>query len=356
MSITTEILRIKGGKSDIRTLAVQKNMGTIPTTARIDDYAQYLNEHFPNFTHGVTYDGTKIRGKTEKWNQLLTSVERLSNGTTYINCIFTIPLDGTNNFRISANSAENNKLLTNHKYLILYDYISGTLDGDGSSVSIQLYGSDVSSSTSLFTGVLQSNAVIINYQRDSSTFYFRFRNTTGITSSDLKFMLSLIDLTDIFRAGNEPTSIDDERLQKLIAYAKDHPEYDTGSLAYSFYKGTKLGEYDYIDTANTKLVLGGAEVDISQMSLTRFLFGSNYLFYGTNNDQETNTTNIISADYQTVASISDIPDMSVTGNGGTGKNLWFRDDSCTTVEQFKTKNAGKKVYYKLATPIEIDLS
>lgn len=335
MSITTEILRIKGGKSDIRTLAVKKNMGTIPTTARIDDYAQYLNEHFPNFTYGVTYDGTKIRGKTEKWNQLC-------NGRDIVVTVLGVKYTISNNKIIRTGTATGSGgrtsfstvyrllgLKEGHKYLNPYGFHINML---GNVTQEQIFTSNITGEVSFGNNVIQG-------QTYNDTFY-----------------LTIIDLTDIFRAGNEPTSIDDERSQKLIAYAKDHPEYDTGSLAYSFYKGTKLGEYDYIDTANTKLVLGGAEVDISQMSLTRFLFGSNYLFYGTNNDQETNTTNIISADYQTVASISDIPDMSVTGNGGTGKNLWFRDDSCTTVEQFKTKNAGKKIYYKLATPIEIDLS
>lgn len=41
---------------------------------------------------------------------------------------------------------------------------------------------------------------------------------------------AIIDLTDIFGSGSEPTSIDDPRIQRLIEIAKRRPQYDEGSL------------------------------------------------------------------------------------------------------------------------------
>lgn len=339
MSITTEIQRINGGKQDIRTLASKKNVN-IPSTALIDSYASVLGAQWPDCTFNVNYDGDKIRGKTMKWNQVLglthpltqtlsgVSIVNNGNGTWEFNG--TATSSGTQNTGLTKNQQ-------NHKYLMVIEQ-----PNDFITYSSQNFGQTKSS-------------IVITNTSANSSWYYIISFDGGVTFDHYKIALRIVDLTDMFGSGKEPITASEATASFAVRYALDHNVYDLGSLAYSFYKGTKLGEYDYIDTTNNKLVLGGAEVDISQMSLTRFLFGSNYLFYGTNNDQETNTTNVISADYQTAADITDIPDMSVTGNGGTGNNLWFRDDSCTTVEQFKTKNAGKKVYFKLATPVEIAL-
>ncbi len=84
MSITTEIQRINGGKNAIRTLASKKNVN-IPSTALIDSYASVLGTQWPDCTFNVNYDGDKIRGKTMRWNQLVTkaNVNRTAaNGTT----------------------------------------------------------------------------------------------------------------------------------------------------------------------------------------------------------------------------------------------------------------------------------
>lgn len=341
MSITTEIQRINSGKQAIRTLASQKNVN-IPSTALIDSYASVLGAQWPDCTFNVNYDGDKIRGKTMKWNQNINVVPKTIAGLTVTYVNGKIKLNGTATAEYPEIGRKYNAI-QGHKYLVYSEHSSGNVEG---SFRLNLYNS---LRLTPAIGTISLETSFASAEQPLATVC-----TPNVTTlQDYEFVCFVIDLTK--NDLGDITSTSDPRASFLIQYAKDHPDYDTGSLVYSFYKGTKLGEYDYIDTANNKLVLGGAEVDISQMSLTRFLFGSNYLFYGTNNDQETNTTNVISADYQTAANITDIPDMSVTGNGGTGKTLWFRDDSCTTVEQFKAKNAGKKVYFKLATPTEIDL-
>ncbi len=363
MSVTTEIQRINGGKNAIRALASQKNVN-IPSTALIDSYASILGAQWPDCTFNVNYDGDKIRGKTMKWNQLVkNSLLKNNSEWTPSGSVIEINdgvLSSTATGRYGgAVQTFNPSLYKKHKLLFVCE---GKIEQGDDDIHFGVCFNDGVSQADIpmptQANEWQTLCVIRQISENSTSSFvtpiakLQDNRDSGWTKRYMRFPF-VFDLTN--HNLEDITSTSDPRIPFLIQWAKDHPAYDTGSLVYSFYKGTKLGEYDYIDTTNNKLVLGGAEVDISQMSLTRSLFGSNYLFYGTNNDQETNTINVISADYQSAADITDIPDMSVTGNGGTGKTLWFRDDSCTTVEQFKTKNADKKVYFKLATPTEIDL-
>lgn len=60
--------------------------------------------------------------------------------------------------------------------------------------------------------------------------YYSVTILNGTTYNNKKIPIYVIDLTSIFGVDNEPTDVNDSRVQFLINYAKLHPEYNTGSI------------------------------------------------------------------------------------------------------------------------------
>lgn len=52
---------------------------------------------------------------------------------------------------------------------------------------------------------------------------------TDLPEGEYTFSPLLVDLTEIFGAGNEPASVDDSRIAMLVKYGTQNPEYDEGS-------------------------------------------------------------------------------------------------------------------------------
>lgn len=343
MSITTEILRIKGGKSDIKTFAAQKNMGEIPSATKIDDYAQYLNEHFPDFTYGVTYDGTKVRGKTEKWNQ------KIRNPSTVLN--FTPEMNTTRGIEAPL------KVVLGNKYLVLANQLDNMTSNLRNTLRLDApWGSSIyeqPSSNYLLQRGLRCWIFTSTFSSDNASLGL----WVASPSNDVSYSnFSFIDLTDKFGAGNEPTSVDDERIQRLIAYAKDHPQYDAGSLTYAYYKGTKLGQYDYIDTSSNILHIGGKEINLE--SLTFHIAWQNTAWY---TDQITDGKTVVdtsAVNYSLTSAYYKNARGGDIANGEIGIGYWQSSGAhrLGVCNGSSTTRPSGSLYYELANPIEIDLS
>lgn len=340
MSITTEILRIKGGKSDIRTMIRQKNI-EIPSSLRIDEYANYIGQKWPNLTLGVSYDGTKIRGSIKKWNQFINKVN-LRPSETIGGITFTNNGDGS--ITISGTATGNVQRIVGVAYLqVGHRILLIDNTNDLNTLNKHWFSGNGDSA--------YSNLGTVSNAYNNIQFYI----SSGM-SVNLRVFFKIVDLTDIFGSGNEPENVNSPEIADVVEYAKNNPEYSAGGLRYSYYKGIKLGSYDYIDTADNILHIGGAETDLGSLTYNRFIYGSSYLFFAANPLQKHNTENYICPIYETYKSIFNIPDKRITGTGGSGNSIWIRDDSYTDVNLLKQSLNGIPLYYELATPIEIDLS
>lgn len=86
----------------------------------------------------------------------------------------------------------------------------------------------------------QTLLVLANVSNATSSGYIKIQDnrTSDWTSVDVKNVI-LIDLTQMFGAGNEPTSIDDYRAQWAISYAQLHLEYNSGQIVHTHINGLK---------------------------------------------------------------------------------------------------------------------
>ena len=108
----------------------------------------------------------------------------------------------------------------------------------------QAYGSEatIGDKFALLTGINNSN---IGFRDDyngleldgniiwSNTYnniWWKLKVNQGLQAGTYKVFPLIFNLTDIYGAGNEPTSTSDPRVQWLISYFTQHPEYDAGSI------------------------------------------------------------------------------------------------------------------------------
>lgn len=361
MSITTEILRIKGGKNAIKTLASKKNIN-IPSTTLIDAYASVLGQNWPDVTIGISYDGSKIRGNTKKINQIIkngnftdsSNWNEANSAATYNN----------NECVISPNAlfgqiyqTQSGKFIQGHKYFCsLYaKYISGN-------VSIRL---QVSNNINLLSTQLTPNytkyETITTASVDSNQAIVLF-NTTTTNSFAIKNIM-IVDLTKIYGAGNEPTTI--QELEEDYPQLNYFIPYTEGSLIYSYYKGIKLGLYDYIDLSTNKLHIGGGEYtfkgneswNVSSVTGTDMAYSDELLSKVQGPSNNSQQADCIVDKYPTVSRNS----MTVGGSGFQSSQypvfFVFVPVGEYTSQSWKTylQSNNITVYYKLANPIEIQL-
>lgn len=332
MSITTEILRIKGGKSDIKSLAQKKNI-EIPTSAKIDRYAEYLGQNWPDVTIGVSYDGTKVRGSTRKWTQLFGNNPSTQSAT------------GTRVIQDGYFYA-----VKNHKYFLM------------TSGPILVYGLIKTNDFSKGSYSTPMTNIIVEWTYDDAAVNLWIYAVGTMTSTQNYF---IVDLTDYFGAGNEPTDTTSTEILEIIERLKAYPEYTTGELVYGYYKGIKLGKFDYIDTSSNILHLGGEEKEMSFFPWSVYsssypnLFSSNSLKgkakpVAHNYDISTLICSTFRVcDYSHIG-LSGYVDkyIAIDNTGGLHAN----DTGYTNADLFRQSLQGVKIYYELANPIEIDLS
>lgn len=358
MSITTEILRIKGGKESIHTLANKKNIKKIPSSLLIDGYADFLDTNWPDFTYGVTYDGTKIRGKTDKWNQLspfINQIEIRGNCTTSVSGA-KVRVTPTN--AVSYISGNTFNTTYNDKY---YLHVRITFDSQPTGdtrFALQLINSQTQATNITTSYIYGSGSIseIVSFSGSPGT--DRIRIIVLSNENIINYTIEesyVINLTDIFGAGNEPTSVDDEKMQKLIIYAKGNPQYNVGSLTYAYYKGTKLGQLDYIDTTSNILHIGGSNVDLGTLV---WAYQEGY-FWARISDiaKKGYNTKMTCSKYKTANSISEFVDKTISNVAVYYlDNIIVKDSTYQSSAVFKQAMSGVYLYYELATPIEIDLS
>lgn len=323
----------------------------------------------------------KVGGKTIVWNQLApdpatyfaeAGISYTNNGEEHIMTCSTTANNGV--------YFENANFINGHKYLFAIDvkttaeYIVSFKPSGGKVVGIteQVVGDSYKKLSNIIaaTGDLKNVRVYIyciSWDGNTTT----FKNP------------SIIDLTAMFGAGNEPTTMDDPRIAFIKAYAEEHPEYNAGELmsaevveveskgtfpipqsvremcpGYGWSAGSVYNEIDFGRKVYTQRV---GSVDLSTLNLSKGnasnidegYFGY-YLKVSERFPQMKPSANAVCERFfyhpQTIM-WEDMPADSFFAN----KYLCFQA-KYDKLEDFKTAMAGVLLYYELAEPIEVDLS
>lgn len=175
-------------------------------------------------------EAATIKGHTLKWNQLLQNPDFISSGANWSAYYYggsTSWSDGILTVRKSDGTCDISQPLSQtipsgHKVI----FISKLKTTNNNNVGFG--GTSFSGTSFATTTSFNSYYYIHSLTSDLARIYIACYGTEDVEMSvDYVY---LIDLTQMFGSGNEPTSVDDSRVQWAIAYATKHPEYDAGSL------------------------------------------------------------------------------------------------------------------------------
>ena len=327
----------------------------------------------PSGSHYAAID--KVGGKSIIFNQLIDTSDiptQTINGITFTNNgDGSIIVDGTATANADINLQRvDNTTIIGHKYLML----GGAAGG---SISTYFYRYDSNGGTQAYD---YGNGAIFTKSAESIT-YITIRVISGVTVSGLTFKPQLVDLTQMFGAGNEPSTVEEFEAMfpadyypycepTIISSQNDRVDVASadGTIAQQITTGFPVlksagSVYDYIDINEGKLYRRVGAVDMGTFNWDNFVYGEStafrsYDYTGKKPPGSTHKANIMCAEYETV-SAAEIYDSNkdkciAVHNGRVG--LLITDSSYTDVESFKQAMQGVMIYYELAEPVIDDIT
>lgn len=344
-------------------------------------------------------DVQSVGGKTVVWNQYdkdnwvsyapanipTGSVEK--NGREYTYTIITLGNDEfTNTIRQDAS------VISGHKYYQSFQIKSNK------AFDISYSGVNDSWYTLSYTqaNVYKYYRIIQTAATPKSIFIgYKYASSNGLVVGDSFSVkdIILIDLTQLFGSGNEPTDISDSRIAWIEQYAAAHPEYNAGELLSADVESVKYNDAIVAAIPSTARDLPGYGWSAGSVynSIERTESGWQYIQrvgsvdLGSLNWSKRTSNNGVYSFFETI--IGSINDMKVYSNNekwnslimpkydigiayqiyhGTSENLSYagwdgrgirvRDDAYTDAGTFKSALAGVMLYYELAEPIITDIT
>lgn len=174
-----------------------------------------------------------IFGNTVVWNQMSGSFELYGssgtverNGNTYT---YTFTELGTTQFHNSIRSTNQFNSVSGHKYLELFDVFCTK----AFTVSIGTIA-DNWTYAKVTANVKEQKSIIATGNGTKPYLYIgagmNYDNTFAVGDTFEISNIQLFDLTQMFGAGNEPSTLDDPRIKWIKDYANEYPEYNIGEL------------------------------------------------------------------------------------------------------------------------------
>lgn len=349
-----------------------------------------------------------LGGKTLVWNQLMQNgnFESASGwskggGITSFSVADNVAtmVIGTGEYNHYLRYATGKTLYSTHKY-----YVRGEMHSDDfSKAFIQLSGTSYAAVTVVASQTIPTNGVVSGIftaaqDVEDSFLYYRFGDgSLAQEGSGTLQKCMLIDLTLMFGAGNEPSTVAEFEAMFPASYypynagtllsagvtsvvSKDSNDVTLQTLpipaevqALEGYGWSAGSVYNYVDferkvfvqnvgrvvvTEDTSIIRENSDVD----NFSRYYFSYNQMKRLYFADTKTYRDLMVS-DFGTVRNnfTSTGNDVGVTGyksNTNVGKNWIYIFATQTTVEEFKTYLASHPItiYYELATPVETDIS
>lgn len=220
------------------------------------------------------------------------------------------------------------------------------------------------------SGIL-NNAYNITANNDGKigTMVLAIRNIESGTVISETVYPQLVDLTQMFGAGNEPTL---EQCREI--FANEYYPYNAGTLTSADVTAVQVGDkviplpnsislksagsvYDSLEfyEQDGKYYQKHAQrvgvVDLGTLTWNQ-LSSINDVYFASVANQAHNTTNY-NCSYYTPSPkyYNQLNDMEITGNGGEGKACWIKNTAIGSRDDLKASLQGVLLYYELATPI-----
>lgn len=213
-----------------------------------------------------------------------------------------------------------------------------------------------------------------------------FRAFAGATAGTYKFTLQLFDLTVMFGAGNEPTTV--EEFEAM--FPNDYYQYNAGEIVSAGTEEVAVGDTahkipeaikalpgygwsagtarNYVDYENKKYYQCVDSMDLGTLNWNfNTTSGVGKHFYGRVDPAKfkylgvfgTTVYNVLCSKYRTVSRSSSVfVDKTITIDGADTRvsQIQVKDSAYTDATAFKQAMQGVMLYYELANPIITDIS
>lgn len=261
------------------------------------DFVEDANEAYSkNVPSGCRFAQVeKIGGKTVAWNQWVDETKYRDEtsasvtATTSGRRIIMAGTSGSNgdNFNMIDRNTEIWSAAAGHYYLFAgINKLTG--------LNILAYNG-VNVATVAIAGSTAKNAVFKLAFSGASQLYFNTAKA-GV-AVDVDCTPYLIDLTQLYGSGNEPTTTDDPRIAEIIAYAEKHPEYNAGELVSAEVEDVEVQGANLLDPKKTTAygnkpygltitMIGENTFRISGVPSSQVTSAGDYSFSVANNSQE----------------------------------------------------------------------
>lgn len=318
-----------------------------------------------------------VGGRSIVWNQL---VQPTSNEITGAGVKVTfsndgiVTLNGTATTTGNAVSVQPVKNQKGHKYLMVANPLSGVYGKDQLLFSSQSYGQDS-------TG----HGAIITNESSNAKWYYTLYVYEGVTYDNVKLQPQIFDLTQMFGAGNEPSTV--EEFEKMFPAA--YYQYNAGEIISACTEEVVVGDTtqpipeairnlpgygwsagtarNYVDYENKRYVQCVSSVDLGTLDWkfnttssvgNHFYALADHLNFKYLGEFGSTIYNALCSKYRTVARNSHVfVDKTLAIDGVTVvSQIQVKDTAYPDVTAFKQAMQGVILYYELATPIVTDIS
>jgi hypothetical protein len=315
-----------------------------------------------------------VGGRSIVWNQLVKPVPAVVTGAG-VKATFSddgiITLNGTATTTGSAVSVQPVKNQKGHKYLMIANPLSGVYGKDQLQFSSQSYGQDS-------TG----HGTIITNESSNEKWYYTLYVYEGVTYDNVKLQPQIFDLTQMFGAGNEPSTV--EEFEAM--FPNDYYPYNAGEIISAGVTEVAVGDStypipeaikalpgygwsagtarNYVDYENKRYVQCVQSVDLGTLSWVAGVGGKVSFQTSQVTGQKLTKNysvppNIICSKYSTKTQNELWGHINVTGitaDANTDGYIDVNDTSYTDATAFKQAMQGVILYYELANPIITDIS
>lgn len=308
-----------------------------------DDYYPY------NAGELKTIAPTSVEASTAERFQLLDK-SKFTATTTIDGVTFTNNGDGTITYNGTASTEANYTLQSGLKVVAGHKYFSYVGENTNDKISVLLYA-DPDPYNTFDDRYPNADGGISMALKSSNMLYYQPKTINNVSYSNFVLKPQFFDLTEMFGAGNEPTTPAEfwQRVpEKLYGYNPSAYKFTNIPFSKYFPDGMRSAgsAYDEINFLSQKAIKRIGAVDMGTLD-----WGSNTGQYPSDSfyslspleDIKKNTENIVSSsNFHSLHSIYDGRIIAVT----------VGDEQYDSSEAFKAAKSGVMLYYELATPVE----
>lgn len=319
-----------------------------------------------------------IGGRSIVWNQLVQSKSNEITGSgvkiTFSNDGI-VTLNGTCTTTGNAASVQPVKNQKEHKYLIVANPLSGVYGAGQLLFSSQSYGLDS-------TG----HGAIITNGSSNEKWYYTLYVYKDVTYDNVKLQPQIFDLTQMFGAGNEPSTV--EEFEAM--FPNDYYPYNAGEIVSAGTEEVAVGDTaypipeairnlpgygwsagtarNYVDYENKRYVQCVNSVDLGTLTWMKtssqsvgdyFYAPVSAIGFKRLGAFGITVHNILCSKYITVARNSNVfvdKTIVLDGDSIAVSQIQVKDTAYTDATAFKQAMSGVMLYYELESPIVTDIS